>query len=89
MPKLTRRDKVNELINEWHSGYWNLNVYNMDGQDVRIAENVLSWNEIEETRTNLNAYVSTIRDMIKDGSLIVHKGMFSGTYAIETTTSND
>jgi hypothetical protein len=89
MARTTRRDKINEYIDGWHSGYWNLNVYSLDGQDVRLAENVLSWNEIAETRTNINAYVSTIRDMIADGSLKVHKGMFSGTYAFETTTPND
>lgn len=79
---LTREEKVLNYLNEWHDGLWALNVHSKDGQDVRIAENVISYHGLKESRTTLDAYVSTVRALTKSGKLDWRLGAFSGTWVV-------
>lgn len=66
---VTRRENVLTYMNDWRGNYWH--TLAPEGVAYRIAEEVVAYTGIEDSRANLRAYMDTISRMILDTTLRV------------------
>jgi len=64
-----RRGRVVEFIEEYYDGCWNLQTAEAEGQVKRIAENVLTYNRIKATPSNVTLYAAAVNEAVSLGQL--------------------
>lgn len=81
-----RRGRVVEFIEEYHDGCWNLQSADGIGQVQRIAENVLVYNRIQNTPSNIALYSAAVNECVKLGQLTWRTGYGSDTMSLMICT---
>jgi hypothetical protein len=66
---MTRKAKILDYLNEWHGGYWNLLTKDEASVPERVAENVLCYFEIAETRDNVREYAEDFEELLEAGTV--------------------
>jgi hypothetical protein len=66
---MSRKTKILDYLNEWHGGYWDLRTKDEGSVPERVAENVLSYHEIAETRENVREYAEDFEELLEAGTV--------------------
>jgi hypothetical protein len=66
---MSRTTKILDYLNEWHGGFWSLHTKDAGSVPERVAENVLCYFELPESRQNVTAYADRFEELLEAGTV--------------------
>lgn len=80
---MNREAKILQYIEDWNGGFYDS--HKMDRKELIriIAENVLCWHDLIESRENMRNYSKTIEEMAKRDAVIIRRNAYTDTWILE------